>query len=199
MLLSAIWLFVVACGMSRLWKYESSAGPTTAPPEFLPADTQSAEPTGGCTMLMFAHPRCPCTRASIGELARIMSRCSETIDANVLFYVPPGVVDDWARTDLWRSAADIPGVSVHEDHDGAEARRFRAVTSGFTLLYDANGRLIFAGGITGSRGHAGDNAGSNSILQLTLGGESRLLRQTPVFGCSLHGSDEFVEREKKVQ
>ena len=33
-----------------------------------------------------------------------------------------------------------------------------AWTSGETMLYDASGRLVFAGGITGSRGHGGDNA-----------------------------------------
>ena len=49
------------------------------------------------------------------------------------------------------------------DDDGAEARRFGAETSGQTLLYDARGALAFSGGITGARGHAGDNAGRASL------------------------------------
>ena len=37
---------------------------------------------------------------------------------------------------------------------------------GQTLLYDAGGTLIFSGGITGSRGHAGDNAGEAALVAL---------------------------------
>ena len=41
----------------------------------------------------------------------------------------------------------------------ARRQRFGAETSGQTLLYDRDGRLLFSGGTTGSRGHDGDNAG----------------------------------------
>jgi hypothetical protein len=44
--------------------------------------------------------------------------------------------------------------------------------------------LIFSGGLTGSRGHAGDNAGRASVIALLdHGTPSR--RSTSVFGCSL--------------
>ena len=67
------------------------------------------------------------------------------------------------RCHSWRSAAAIPGVTVHVDHDGGEARRFGAETSGFVVLYDAHGELLFAGGITTGRGQAGDNAETAGI------------------------------------
>ena len=38
-----------------------------------------------------------------------------------------------------------------------------AITSGQTLLYDTKGHLVFSGGITGGRGHEGDNTGRESI------------------------------------
>ena len=97
--------------------------------------------------------------------------------------VPPGLDSSWAKTDLWHSASSIPGVRVFMDHDGAEARRFGVATSGQALLYDAQGRLQFAGGITPGRGHAGDNAGSEAIVsrvKLHSAGRS----DTPVFGCA---------------
>ncbi len=71
-----------------------------------------------------------------------------------------------------------------EDIQGREALRFGAATSGQTLLYDASGRLLFSGGITPARGHAGDNDGSDALLELLSGGSGRH-HQTPVFGCSL--------------
>jgi hypothetical protein len=37
-----------------------------------------------------------------------------------------------------------------------------------TLLFASNGNLLFNGGITGSRGHAGDNAGENGPNALCL-------------------------------
>jgi hypothetical protein len=74
------------------------------------------------------------------------------------------------------------------DLEGRESRRFGAATSGQTLLYAADGRLLFNGGITESRGHSGDNAGRSAILSLVLGLTSAPTGQplsTPVYGCPL--------------
>ncbi len=133
---------------------------------------------------MLAHPHCPCTRASVGELARLMTRCEGLLTARVLFFEPPDAPEGWVRTDLWRSAAAIPGVDVLEDESGVEAGRFGATTSGQTVLYDVNGRLLFRGGITGARGHAGDNAGRSAIVSLLTGGTAGRM-ETSVFGCAL--------------
>jgi hypothetical protein len=133
---------------------------------------------------MLAHPRCACTRASVGELAELIMRAHDRPKAYVVFIKPAGTTSTWNDTDLWQSAAAIPGVSVIRDDDGRETERFGAETSGSTLLYDATGRLIFSGGTTGSRGHAGDNIGRASILAL-LNREQGLRANTSVFGCPL--------------
>jgi hypothetical protein len=138
--------------------------------------------------LIFAHPRCPCTRATIGELAVIMARCRDRVDARVLFYKPKGSAPDWEQTDTWRDAGRIPGVRVGVDPDGAEAARFSARTSGHALLYGPEGALLFSGGITASRGHAGDNPGRDSVVALVAGGDPQA-RETSVFGCPLAASD----------
>ncbi len=70
------------------------------------------------------------------------------------------------------------------DVDGHEAQRFHAHTSGETLLYNASGKLLFQGGITGRRGHEGDNAGRAACLSL-LTSERAPLSHAPVFGCAL--------------
>jgi glyoxylase-like metal-dependent hydrolase (beta-lactamase superfamily II) len=105
----------------------------------------------------------------------------------VLFYRPRQFPAGWERTDLWRSAAAIPGVTVLVDPDGLEAERFGAKTSGHVLVYDSAGRLLFSGGITGSRGHEGDNDGSDSVLRLLTHGPPPR-RHTLVFGCPIRGS-----------
>ncbi|MDB6139663.1 MAG: redB [Verrucomicrobiaceae bacterium] len=135
-------------------------------------------------LVMFAHPRCPCSSASIGELATLMARCQGRLGAQVWFFQPAGETEEWARTDLWRSAATIPGVTVHVDSEGIEARRFNAETSGQVALYSQAGSLLFQGGITLSRGHSGDNPGSDAIEALLCHQFSGPV-QTPVFGCAL--------------
>ena len=75
------------------------------------------------------------------------------------------------------------------DDNGVEAQHFGVYTSGETLLYDSRGSLIFSGGITGSRGHAGDNAGEQALISLLTRGEARE-RVTSVFGCPLFASSE---------
>src|SRR5208282_2963125 len=127
---------------------------------------------------------------SLEELNRLLAQCRGQVAAHVVFFKPEIFSNDWVQTDLWRSAKAIPGVTVHEDSDGTQARRFGAETSGYVLLYDINGQLLFKGGITGSRGHAGDNAGENAVSSL-LAGQAVSLRQTPVYGCSLLGKCEI--------
>jgi len=136
---------------------------------------------------MLAHPHCPCTRASVGELASIMAHSQGRLTAYVLFLKPDGFADDWERTDLWQSASRIPGVKVMLDNNGVEGRLFHAETSGQTVLYDSQGRLLFSGGITASRGHSGDNAGLSAIVSL-VNAEVPDRTETFVFGCPLFDS-----------
>jgi hypothetical protein len=142
---------------------------------------------------MLAHPRCSCTRASLNELAILMTRAAGRLSATVIFVRPDGTPPGWDDTDLRRTAAAIPGVHVLTDSAGLEASRFGAWTSGQVCYYDAAGRLAFSGGITAGRGHEGDNAGRSS-LEARLAGYDSGPRHTAVFGCSLFGP-----RDRKVR
>lgn len=117
-----------------------------------------------------------------------MAQAQNRVTAYVLFLKPEGSSDDWEKTDLWQSAASIPDVKVIVDERGAEAHRFHASTSGQTVLYGSEGQLLFSGGITGSRGHSGDNAGRSAIVSLLHTGEAER-SETFVFGCPLFDSD----------
>jgi hypothetical protein len=121
-------------------------------------------------------------------LAVLMAQAPVRPQTYVLFLKPAQVSSDWEKSPLWHSAAAIPNVTAVRDDDGLEARRFGAATSGQSLLYDVNGRLLFSGGITGSRGHAGDNAGRTAILAL-LHHDTAAHDSAFVFGCSLFASD----------
>jgi hypothetical protein len=189
-----VWLLTVGAGFAVVLNYQAASGPSGVSPQRWPSGTAVPLDQHRDTLLMFAHPRCPCTRASIEELNRLLARSHGAPAARVLFYRPGNFPRDWASGDLWRGAAAIPGVSVQEDLDGALARRFGAETSGYVLLYDHHGQLLFKGGITGSRGHAGDNAGEDAILAL-LNGQIGNVNQTQVYGCSLLGNCEASKEQ----
>lgn len=196
----ALWLLIIGAGMGLLWNYESTPGVAAATPERWPPDSRIEPDADRATLVMLAHPHCPCTRASIGELARLMTQAQGRVTAYVLFVKPQGFSGDWVQSELWASAAAIPGVTPVLDDEGVEAGRFHAATSGQTVLYDASGRLLFSGGITSARGHAGDNAGRAAIVSLLTSGEAEE-RGTPVFGCPLFAQNECpmgkeVGREK---
>lgn len=75
-------------------------------------------------------------------------------------------------------------MTVVTDDGGRAGRVFGATTSGHTLVYDGDGGLVFGGGITIARGHAGDNPGRSAIASfLTAGAVEH--GTTPVFGCPL--------------
>src|SRR5712692_5114154 len=161
-----LWVPAVGFGVQALLRYSNTPGRLAAPPLDWPHGAGVRPEPGRATLMVFAHPQCPCSRATIGELALIMAQHREKLAAYVVFYSPRSKGNDWARSGLWRDAASIPGVKPIEDLDGREALRFGASTSGQTLLYDVSGRLLFSGGITSARGHAGANDGRDAVVAL---------------------------------
>jgi hypothetical protein len=184
-ILAAFWVITLGFGMRALIRYENAPGQVGTVPASWPAASKIPRSREHYTLVMLAHPRCPCTRASMGELAQIMARLrTAPLEAYVLFWKPKNGGAEWDDTELRRSAAEIPGVHIVTDVEGEEARLFGAETSGHAELFDATGHRIFSGGITASRGHAGDNAGETAIESLV---KNRPVTQksTLVFGCSL--------------
>lgn len=183
----AAWALVIVTGLGALLRYENAPGPAALPPTGWPSESRIQLASDRATLVMLSHPHCPCTRASIEELNRLMAQAQGRVVAYVLFLKPAGSSTDWEKTDLWQSAARIPGVNVVADDDGIEARRFHAVTSGQTALYDSDGHLLFSGGITSARGHSGDNAGRSAIVSLLNTGDADRT-VTSVFGCPLYSN-----------
>ena len=180
----AVWAVSVVAGFKMLLDYETKPGPALLSPINWPMDEPVPFSRNFTNLVLIAHPRCPCTRASIAELEKVMTKCAGQLKASVLFLQPSTEPDDWSKTALWRRAAAIPGVEVMMDRDGKLAARFGATTSGQVLLFSANGQLLFSGGITDGRGHEGDNAGADAVVTAAHGRPPSIMR-TPVFGCSI--------------
>jgi len=180
----AVWVFAVSVGTFWMLRYSNIPGADGQVPAHWPPRSSIALARTNNTLIMFAHPHCSCTRASLRELERLMASAQGRITAHVMFLRPAELPIIWTETSIWRQAATIPDVTVQRDTDGAEARRFGSATSGDTVVYGADGRLLFHGGITISRGHEGDNPGLSAIIGLSKSLPVETT-QTPAFGCSL--------------
>jgi hypothetical protein len=184
------WGLAVAAGMAWMMDFNARPGAPATPPARWPLSSSQSEPGltrgPGYTLVMAAHPRCPCTRASLDELAIVMAEGKGRLTAHVLFFAPEKAAPDWWQTDLWQKAASLPAVTPVVDRGGRLQRRFGAETSGSVAVYDAAGHLQFNGGITAARGQRGANAGRLSLVSLIETGQAAAL--TPVFGCPLRSS-----------
>jgi hypothetical protein len=181
-----VWMLTVALGLTALWRYSLVAGEAGQPPRSWPRTARITRLPQRPTVVIAVHPQCPCSRATIAELSTLMARAEGRVSAFVLFARPAEMSGDWVRGDLWEKAVAIPGVTVLQDDEGVESKRFGALTSGHTLLYDASGRLRFSGGITKARGHHGDNDGLAAVTALATGAPTDRA-ESPVFGCALFG------------
>lgn len=182
--------------MLGLWSYARSPGSRGIVPTQWPRESNLHLAEEHPTIVLFVHPHCPCTRSCLEELSRILAYCRNKVTVYTLFWKPARLTRQWAETDLWRQADALARstsgqVSLILDEDGAEARRHGVSTSGHVVVYGNNGRLLFTGGITAARGHAGDNSGKTAVLSLLLSPSLRdaPVREAPVFGCPLFDLD----------
>lgn len=185
LLVSAIllWVAAIILGARELWHYSRTPGKLAATPELWP-EFVGAHVKDKPALVLFLHPECPCSRATVTELSRIMTQTPRELEVMVYFLE----LDDenWSSEDgsLWRSVSRLPGVKLAHDTGGRLAKRFGVQTSGTILLYDSDGRLRFRGGITSARGHEGENASGLALLTSLHDGNTQPVT-TNVFGCSL--------------
>lgn len=145
--------------------------------------------------MLVAHPACPCTRASIRELERVLGSVASArreplgADVVVLFTAAQRaeVNADRVADDLRKLVGSMPGVRIVDDPRGVQASRLGARTSGTVLFYDDEGTLRFAGGITPGRGHEGDSAGADALRALLSRASRSANGSHPSTGAAVYG------------
>jgi hypothetical protein len=180
-----LWMAAVGTGMAWFVDYKSRPGRIAVAPS---GDDSLVPRSELPRLLVLIHPRCVCSRATLAEIERLMSRNPGAIDVHALFYKPEGVPEDWEKTDTWEKASAMPGMHLSTIDDQALVK-FGAVTSGQVFLYDVQDHLIFSGGVTVGRAHEGDNTGRSSIETYLRTGRATTAT-APVFGCILYAPNE---------
>ncbi|MCU0711848.1 MAG: hypothetical protein MUC43_07290 [Pirellula sp.] len=108
-------------------------------------------------LVVFVHPFCPCTRATLRNLdealrdsdlkVSVVQLRNEKLESS---HAPISHIADLSRKNGW---------NLILDDNGVEARAFGAMTSGECMLFSSSGERLFIGGVTASRGHLGNNEG----------------------------------------
>lgn len=178
-----LWALSAVSGFTYLGLYQYRAGD-----EGMPKENVAASST--VKVLIFLHPRCSCSHASVHELQRILlstetNGSSLRVQAQVFLFQPDETdFEDWDGSAMISELKRFRSVEICNDPYGRIAASHGVVTSGHVLIYDADGYLKFSGGITQSRAHEGEN--TNGILAArSIHNVSTETVRRPVFGCSI--------------
>jgi hypothetical protein len=177
-ILMLFWALALAAGFLGLTAYANRPGEAGPSPRDWPWDCVIPLDGRRPTLVMFLHPLCPWSRASIDELAEVIARTKDRVAVNAVLLRAHSLENEGVDLN------GLPSITSWDDNDGTLARRFGVLTSGHVLLYDPGGRLLYSGGITASRGHRGENLGRSALLAAILGA-ARDSGRIPVFGCPL--------------
>lgn len=183
-LLTLTWACAVVVCFGAVERHASTSGVVSPLELAWPLDTVLERASDKPTALIFAHPKCPCTQASIQEFQRIEARHPGAFETVVVFAIPESNDGDWKSSRLIEQARNLRSARIVFDPGGREASRFQAAVSGQILLFAGDGHLLFSGGVTPARGHEGDNAGQEAFEQALAHPESAAV-SFPVFGCGL--------------
>lgn len=182
--LFGFWILLLAVGFGALSWYKLRPGPVGEPAVFWPQNISYDFDQSTYNLVLFAHPKCGCTYASLVELEKILSETKGKMKVKIFFFRPKKESHSWIEGESLSLATKLPQTEIIEDPDAEMAKRFGAMTSGQVMMYGKDGHLTYAGGITESRGHVGDNMGSRSIASVIETGTPKIQR-APVFGCQL--------------
>src|SRR6266853_6433017 len=83
-----LWLTGVVGATLLMTRYSNTSGRVGPAPTAWPKDSQIPVDSNRPTLVMFAHPHCPCTRAALGELDRLLAQVPGRPNVQVVFLKP---------------------------------------------------------------------------------------------------------------
>ena len=140
-----VWFVSVGTGLAWLMAYDNTPGTPPTRPRAGPLSSALARDAAGPTLVMLAHPRCDCTRASLGELAELLARAPQRPRTFVVFIRPGGVAAAGRRPARAIRRRGSPASPWFATTTATRRDRFGVWTSGQTLLYDRDGQLAVFG------------------------------------------------------
>jgi hypothetical protein len=185
--LTVLSLVVGIAGLCFLEVHARTPGETAALTMQWPAGSRISRSQTQPTLVIFFHPRCPCSKAALSELQRLMLKTQFQMRVVAVLVIPQRMPENWSNGGFAQAIAATPGLSRVVDVNADEAEKFGIRTSGHAKLFDRSGRLLFSGGLTASRGHEGDSVGCAAVDRLVSDRDFAFslptVLETKVYGC----------------
>lgn len=181
---AVLWLTAAGWGYTTMVGYSVTPNTVTVAPSQWPAGLDLQVESARPTLVLALHPKCPCSRATVAELANVVARTGGRASLLVLCQQPADAAPGWDKTSLMDDVGRLPGVRVVRDFGGAAALRLGTLTSGEAVLYSPAGQLLFRGGLTPSRGHRGACDAQDALADAILHG-TPAPRQFTAYGCPI--------------
>lgn len=197
LLAGLVWAAGLAVGYVQLLAHAQTPGAigaTTA--DVPPPELRDGRTPGRHLVVLALHPRCPCSSATVGELADVLGWTPEVFDLVLLTYVPSDpAAGPWP-------APTVPAAlrrflpRLVPDADGQLAARLGAETSGHVLVYNHADRPVFSGGVTPGRAHHGRTEGQRLLRDFLAErmGVPAMAVTAPVYGCPIRQASEETAR-----
>ncbi len=174
-----VWLNLILASIYYMSNYMFKESVESQAPSVFPANNWVKLNTRKNNLVLFLHPHCPCSFATVNELKRVLARTD--VDLSVVF-IDLDKSYDLSRQELFKQVSQIKAAKIIIDKNNVMTKAFKVYTSGTILAYNKDGGLIFQGGITAGRGEEGDNLAKNKLVQSL---KCQKMSQAQVFGCSL--------------
>jgi hypothetical protein len=178
-----LWLLVIVGWSAFLTQHAFRPSTGTAFSQDWPKQSHLVPSPDNYTVVLFAHPECPCASATLAEMERLRALAGDAFRLIVVFEDDPAF--DLSASRNFRQVSGWNNVVLIRDTARRETELFGAKTSGQMLIFNKDRRLLFKGGITESRGHEGDNDYLQQAV-LICRSQSSKVAITPVYGCSLY-------------
>ena len=113
--ISLTWLIAVVASIAAGLLYDFRPSSTIPTLRQWPIDSRLSRVEDKPTLILFAHPRCPCTVATLEELAEILNGIDQSLTINIVFVVPTNAGAQWHRSKSVQLARQIPDACVTFD------------------------------------------------------------------------------------
>jgi len=108
------WGSLLVVGFLLLAQEEFTPVKASLPVTLFPRSSAVRLVSNKLTLVLFAHPHCPCTRASLHELDRLLAETQNRVSVTVVFTIPDGVPVDWEQGDCGTRRPGCPAFVLLE-------------------------------------------------------------------------------------
>src|SRR5687768_13393663 len=95
-----IWWALIVGGYGLLFRYSFAVGKASPAPRSIPSSLAASVPLMKPQLFVALHPHCPCSRATVSELAKILTRATNSSDVTLLIFKPANEPDAWMEGTL---------------------------------------------------------------------------------------------------